>query len=623
MKPEKAPLIGLSILATAAILYAGNVAARQFGYLHEANALNTVNVPVEFPGGSTATRHWTALMHGALQSQPDWAVFATPLLGRGSNAVSTWQFSDLAHVDYLVTYSTASSSWLIARQQVAYMGANYPHGYPVNVTGAFGVGVVDRTDRSIITMDNVGPEFRVFPNHLISHPGLDYNPLAVPVLSYRGSHALAGENMDFCGQLDYDLNLSQWYVTSLCSTSAATGWKPVDITIHMATPGVDGFRHTVTVGNRWTGTSCPDRAECSVIDNSLVNGEGDAILIGTRGHDANSSNIGFKYDRETQRWLLLCLPESVDGAPPADGQCSLNNNAEYHIWVASAMQETTAITTTLDALPIPSFAIAIPPLSVPARPESMQQMLSTSVNGTAVTGGTTYLSYGAGSGWSLFSTHGSFVPSFEAGSKYSIHAFPSQQNASLHKTQTFTWLSILDHPLLSGSFRDTVFVTQQVLNPFGLANGSTTLYNTGLYWDGGNWNIAAEDPFASMPFSGGVYFHVLFPEYREMGARNPRAFQHTVTENGTNSSCVLVNNPWLNNQPDARLFINHVIRDATSAGQLFINSPLHTRYYGTRSSGFWTICRSDGNSMPVGAKFNVIVGDSLIADRLFSDGFEP
>ncbi|AWR88054.1 DUF7452 domain-containing protein [Meiothermus taiwanensis] len=82
---------------------------------------------------------------------------------------------------------------------------------------------------------------------------------------------------------------------------------------------------------------------------------------------------------------------------------------------------------------------------------------------------------------------------------------------------------------------------------------------------------------------------------------NRPAFLHTATTGNINASRTTLDNPMTNNDPDAILIVTHV----SSGADPFINAPIGVSY--DSGAGRWRIFRADGNNMPDGAKFNVLV----------------
>lgn len=82
---------------------------------------------------------------------------------------------------------------------------------------------------------------------------------------------------------------------------------------------------------------------------------------------------------------------------------------------------------------------------------------------------------------------------------------------------------------------------------------------------------------------------------------NAPAFVHSATAGNINASRTTLDNPMTNGDPNAMLTVTPVSND----GDPFINAPIGVSY--DSGTGRWRIFRADGNAMPVGAKFNVLV----------------
>lgn len=82
---------------------------------------------------------------------------------------------------------------------------------------------------------------------------------------------------------------------------------------------------------------------------------------------------------------------------------------------------------------------------------------------------------------------------------------------------------------------------------------------------------------------------------------NKPAFVHTATAGNTSLFFTILDNPMTNSDPNAILIVTHLSNPLDPR----INSPIAVAYDGARSR--WIILRADEGTMPVGAKFNVLV----------------
>jgi len=82
---------------------------------------------------------------------------------------------------------------------------------------------------------------------------------------------------------------------------------------------------------------------------------------------------------------------------------------------------------------------------------------------------------------------------------------------------------------------------------------------------------------------------------------NAPAFVHTASAANINASRTTIDNPMTNGDPNAMLIVTHV----SSGADPLITAPIGVSY--DSGAGRWRIFRTDGNAMPVGAKFNVLV----------------
>lgn len=82
---------------------------------------------------------------------------------------------------------------------------------------------------------------------------------------------------------------------------------------------------------------------------------------------------------------------------------------------------------------------------------------------------------------------------------------------------------------------------------------------------------------------------------------NKPAFVHSATADNINGPRTTLDNPMINGDPNAILTVTPVSND----GDPIIAVPIGVSYDGV--AGRWRIFRADGNNMPDGAKFNVLV----------------
>jgi V8-like Glu-specific endopeptidase len=139
-----------------------------------------------------------------------------------------------------------------------------------------------------------------------------------------------------------------------------------------------------------------------------------------------------------------------------------------------------------------------------------------------------------------------------------------------------------------------ILIVTPVWNPPPATSGVFNNHPTGVYFDGTEWRIYNEDG-ATMPSSAAFFVHVADPD--------DGAFIHfaSVANTAEATDTTFMNNPNINAQPNARIFITH---NWAPAGVPTLNvHPTGVWFDGSR----WGIFNEDGAAMPATAAFNVWV----------------
>jgi hypothetical protein len=136
-----------------------------------------------------------------------------------------------------------------------------------------------------------------------------------------------------------------------------------------------------------------------------------------------------------------------------------------------------------------------------------------------------------------------------------------------------------------------VFVTP-VYNP----PGGTSTYNnhaTGVWFNGSQWLVFNEDE-TTMPSTASFVTRVAEAE--------DTAYVHQATTSNTSGDSTFLNNPNLNGQPGATVFVTHNWNPGGSGGT-YNNHPIGVWYNGSQ----WAVFNEDEAAMPTNVAFNVLI----------------
>jgi hypothetical protein len=151
-------------------------------------------------------------------------------------------------------------------------------------------------------------------------------------------------------------------------------------------------------------------------------------------------------------------------------------------------------------------------------------------------------------------------------------------------------LTAAAHPSQNAS---QILIVTPNWNPGNQEVGVYDDHAVGVWWSGSQWEVYNEDQ-AAMP--AGASFNVRWADPKD------GAFVYTTTAADSQHTYATLDNPNLNNQPNAKVFVTHV-RNPGGSGSAYHDHPLGVWYTGTR----WAILNEDIAKMPVGVSFNVMV----------------
>lgn len=191
--------------------------------------------------------------------------------------------------------------------------------------------------------------------------------------------------------------------------------------------------------------------------------------------------------------------------------------------------------------------------------------------------------------WSVLNKDGAAMP---IGASFNVTA-GGGTNSFVHNTASSNisgHMSYLDSPLLNGVPSIPFVVTPN-------ESGTPNNHATGIFYDSSvaKWSVYNED-FA--PMAVGAKFNI------RVVSRGEAYYRHTATTSNTVFSWTYLNQPNLNGQPHAQIFITHIYGDAGFGG-IAVNHPLGV-FYDT-NAGQWAIFTQDGAGMPVGSMYNIVI----------------
>jgi hypothetical protein len=144
---------------------------------------------------------------------------------------------------------------------------------------------------------------------------------------------------------------------------------------------------------------------------------------------------------------------------------------------------------------------------------------------------------------------------------------------------------------------NAILLVTPLWNPPGVTGGSATYNNhpPGVWWNGSQWMVYNDD-LAAM--SSSMFFDVI------QGDPNDGAFLQETTSSNTGGDFTVIDNPNLNGQPGATVFVTHNFNPQDGSGLVgYNNHPIGVFYTGSN----WAIFNEDEAPMQTGLAFNVVV----------------
>ncbi|RMF48484.1 MAG: hypothetical protein D6755_03790, partial [Anaerolineae bacterium] len=196
-----------------------------------------------------------------------------------------------------------------------------------------------------------------------------------------------------------------------------------------------------------------------------------------------------------------------------------------------------------------------------------------------------------GGKWAIFNMDGAAMP---PNATFNVIIPTAGSNAFVHKAASgniYGNNTVIDNSLTNNNPNAIVMVTPNY-NPGGVG-GTDNIHNIGVFYNGGKWAIFNQDS-ASMPVDAAFNVLVL--------AEDTGVFVHKATSGNITFNSTVIDNPLLNDYPNALVFVTPNWNPGGSGGT-YLDKSIGVWYTGTK----WAVFTQDGTSMPVDAAFNILV----------------
>ena len=334
------------------------------------------------------------------------------------------------------------------------------------------------------------------------------------------------------------------------------------------------FQHTArpyNISNNWTALTHPD-----------LDGNPNArimvtqILIDTASNTYNDREVGVFYNGS--KWAIF--NQNMDAMPNGASFNVLILNNDNSVLHTATSGNIVAATTRIDHPSLNNNPDAIIYVT-----QNWNGGGASGVFNTARV--STYYSPSANK-WTIYTENQS---SMVLDSKYNIY-FGSPSFVHQTKADNISAdLTRFDNPLINLVSDASLFVLH-TWNPFG---SGTVVHNkrVGIYHNGSIWGIYNQDG-SVMPEN--IYFNVA------VAPKSDNAFLHTTTASNISSNYTIIDNPLLNNNPDARI----LIQPRYVTGRIDKNVGL---WYSS-SQNKWTIFNEDVSAMATSKDFCIWLLDT-------------
>jgi hypothetical protein len=358
-----------------------------------------------------------------------------------------------------------------------------------------------------------------------------------------------------------------------------------------ATDGLPGIRYLhVSTGDNVLGSS-------TYLDHPLLNDDPDAIVFVTQninagggfGGTVNEHEIGVWYDSFYAKWAVF----TQDGS-------SMPVGSDYNVLIPGPASGVFVHTATAGNIDGQSTY-----LDHPLTNNQPDALLFITQNWNPGGGGGTYNDHPVGvwyseseGKWAIFNQDLAEMP---VDASFNVLVAGDGAEAFAHYATADTVVStstLIDYAPTNDDTHALLFVTQNwnpggeggVYNPYAIATSYNPLYE--------EWTIGNLEPGNTIPMTEGAAFNVLVVHTHEA------FFTHQTTAGNTNGNSTYLDEPLLNDEPNALALITQNWNPGGGAG---VYNDHATGLWYSGVSDQWLVFNQDGAAMPEGAAFNGLV----------------
>jgi len=218
----------------------------------------------------------------------------------------------------------------------------------------------------------------------------------------------------------------------------------------------------------------------------------------------------------------------------------------------------------------------------------------------------TGLWYSTGSSkWTIFNEDSGNVPIVVNSAYHILVADETQSTVFQHTARPSNIIgnwTVLSHPDLDGKPNARILVTQIIMAPDYLYNNK----EVGVWYNGSKWAIFNEN---SDVMKDGASFNVLV-------LNNDNSILQTATSGNIVASTTEIDNPYLNNNPNAIIYVTQNFNPGGGAG--VYNTANISTYYSPNSHK-WTIYNENHNTMVLNSKYNLYFGSPSFVHKTLAN----
>lgn len=568
-------LVAVLVVALALAVGAQSVAVARSGGL--AGPLGaTDGLPgVRYLHGSTndnVTGMVTYLDHPLLNDNPGAIFFVTQNMNAGGWLAQVFNLHEIG-----VLYDGVQSRWAIFNQD----GTDMPVGSDYNVL------IPDAADGVFVHTATEGDTLSNWT--YIDHPRTNNNPNALIFITQNWNPGGVGSTTnDHPVGVYYESRVQQW---AIFNQDGAPMPVTASFNILVAGPDSEAFVHRATADSIF---GLP-----TLVDYGLTNGDSHALLFVTQNW--NPGGAGGVYNPYNIITSYHLLDKWAIQNTSSDAYAPMTEGAAFNVLVVHTPEPFVTYQATAENVTGAGIFIEHPLLN--GRPNAVA-FVTQNFNPGGIGG--TYndraigLWYGGSGQWGVFNQDESLipegagfnllVPNMDAG------VFVHRQTAANTRDQS----TFMEHPLTDSNSDAIIFVTQN-WNPGGLG-GMENNHPIGVWYDGSirRWAVYNQDQ-VDMPPDAAFNVYVPLP--------GPNVFVHTTTSTNQTGNSTYIDHPLLNGKPNARLLVTHNYNPGGSSPGVHNAHNIGVWY--NAAIAHWTVFNQDGAEIPIGASFNVMVGEPI------------